>query len=315
MIPGAAAVGIGGIINDLTAGAVNKGIGKLATRISPAMQKMTGEGLQNLAGAAGPLAAHFGGLGAGGGLMDLIGGPTNPTGTTMEGGAPEGPVPDQVQPVPIPGAPAGSQPIPNTSIQQPPAQPVQATPQQQFEQAGQQPPIQSKWNQTFMMNRMAEKYRRYNQTGMNVNGISLQDYIRGAMQATNNLDPMNPDTWHGMFDDKETADRMFKGYMNLQKIGNVDPGSALNHYTRLFQLGNRIAPAEQMKETEDNAKLVQALADMTGQPAKEIDSRLKAIAWSRGKSPDQKKKAVMDMIVKEGGVDVPLLVKMGLWGG
>jgi hypothetical protein len=52
---------------------------------------------------------------------------------------------------------------------------------------------------------------------------------------------------------------------------------------------------------------------MTKQPVKEIDNRLRQIAWSKGRTPEQKKQAVIDMIVKEGGVDVPLLVKMGLW--
>ena len=161
--------------------------------------------------------------------------------------------------------------------------------------------------------RIDEKYSRYvRQYGQ---ALTRDQYKQAFINTTHGMDPTLPDTWKAMFDDPATSEKMFNGYMNLQKIQDVDPASALNHYTRMFQLGKRLAPAEQAKETEDNAKLVQALSDMTKQPAKDIDRRLQAIAWDKGKTPKQRKQAVIDMIEKEGGVNVPLLVQMGLWGG
>ena len=161
--------------------------------------------------------------------------------------------------------------------------------------------------------RIDEKYSRYvRQYGQ---AISRDEYKQAFLNATHGMDPTLPDTWKAMFDDPTTSEKMYNGYMNLQKISDVDPGAALNHYTRMFQLGQRLAPAQQFKETEDNAKLVQALSDMTKQPVKDIDNRLRQIAWDKGKTPEQRKQAVVDMIVKEGGVNIPLLMQMGLWGG
>lgn len=50
-IPGAAAVGIGGIVNDVLGEGLNKVIGKAATAVSPALRGMTGEALAQTAGA------------------------------------------------------------------------------------------------------------------------------------------------------------------------------------------------------------------------------------------------------------------------
>ena len=47
---------------------------------------------------------------------------------------------------------------------------------------------------------------------------------------------------------------------------------------------------------------------------KEIDARLKQLAFSKIPSKE-KEKAIIDMIIKEGGIDVLLLHNMGLWNG
>lgn len=315
-IPGAVAANIGGRVLSKAAGkAMEKGTGALASLLRRAGDLNTAP-LGRLAAETEPLAAG-------------AQGPTMPTGGTLSG-----PSPDQVQPVPAPAgpsqipspeqapAPPGAEPIPNALPGQvqpvpiPPAAP-QLSPQDQaqaqFTDAGkpQEPAKVGPWNSTFVNSRIHEKYirhiRQYGQT------ISEDQYRQAVLSGTNNLNPLNPTTWKGMFDDPATADRYFNAYVNLQKIKEVDPASALNHYTRLFQLGPRIAPAEQFKENEDNAKLVDALAKMTGQSSKDIDSRLRLLAWDKGKTPEQKKQAVLKLIVNEGGVDVPLLVKMGLW--
>lgn len=245
-----------------------------------------------------------------------------PTGGTL-GSAPEAPQMIQPQignftPPPqnemAPVAPQGAQPISNAPSVPIPAEgpSPQEIAQVDFQKAGQPPQKIGKWSEPFVEARIQEKWRRYQRQ---FGEVPYDEYKAGALRATQNLDPSLPSTWQAMFDDKETGTKLYNGYMNLQKIADVDPASALNHYTRMFwqKRGTMGASTDQRKEDQDNAKLVQGLSDMTKQPVKEIDSRLKMIAWDKGKTPDQRKQAVLDMIVNEGGIDVPLLVKMGLW--
>jgi hypothetical protein len=220
---------------------------------------------------------------------------------------------------PIQGAPPGAQPIQNAPGPVAPVPipnaPPQLSPQEQaqiqFQQAGQAQPGVPAFNSKEIQARLDEKYTRYvRQYG---EATSRQDYEAAARRTTQGFDPMLPNTWKAMFDDPATSEKLYKGYLNLQKIADVDPASALNHYTRFFHVGPRLSGPEQKKEEEDNVRLVQALADMTGQPAKTIDGRLKQIAWDKQKTPAERQQMVLDMIVKEGGVDIPLLTRMGLW--
>lgn len=324
-----AAVGIGGIVNDIASGVINKGLGKLATRIVPHLGAMTGEGVANIAGNIPGIAAREIGASetSGPGIMDLVNGPTMPTGTTMGGGGIQ--PPQQIAPVPIP--PPGAQPIPNASIPPagpagvpPGAQPIpltapQLSPQEQgqiqFNQAGKSVPQPIAFNDATINDRLQQKYIRHiRQYGQD---ISFEQFANEVRQGTNNFNPDNFATWQGMFDSPQEAERLFKAHMNLKKIENVDLGDALNHYTRpyLKRLGGVRFEAEQKrKEDEDNVQLIQALSGMgLGQP-KEIDNRLKQIAWDRSKTPEERQHQVMQMIIKEGGVDVPSLIDLGLWG-
>ena len=243
-------------------------------------------------------------------LATQINGPTNPTGETM-GGPEQAPAPVSQTPSP---APAGAAPIPNAPMGQPEPTPVispQDQAQQDFKQAGQEPAKVGKWNDSAVEARIDEKYSRYvRQYGQS---LTRDQYKQAFINTTHGMDPTLPDTWKAMFDDPATSEKMYNGYMNLQKIDSVQPIRALNYYRRLFHPGERISSEERINETEDNAKLVQALSDMTKQPAKEIDKRLRALSF--GKKPEQWKQALSDMMIKEGGIDVPLLVQMGLWGG
>ena len=71
--------------------------------------------------------------------------------------------------------------------------------------------------------------------------------------------------------------------------------------------------SDRMAHDADNEKLISALKGMGVGDTKEIDTRLKQIMWDKGKNPEQKKQAVIEMIVNEGGVDLPKLMQMGLW--
>jgi hypothetical protein len=229
------------------------------------------------------------------------------------------PVLPQITPPQSAQAPPGAVSIQNAPgpvalVPIPPAAP-QLTPQEQaqinFKQAGQPQPAAPSFNDKEIQGRLDEKYSRYvRQYG---ESISRKDYETAARRTTQDFDPSLPNTWKAMFDDPTTSDKLYKGYMNLQKIAEVDPGSALNHYTRFFHTGPRISSEAQKQEDQDNAKLVSALSDMTGQSAKMIDARLKQIAWDKGKTPQERQQEILDMIVKEGGVDVPLFSKLGLW--
>jgi hypothetical protein len=264
-------------------------------------------------------------LGQSGELMAPQQGGAMPTGGTLGSSppdqvipqnqmAPQGPQPIQPQ---MGNAPSGAQPIPNAPAGPPPVEPIQNAPagpspqeiaQADFQQAGHPPQKIGKWSEPFVEARIQEKWRRYQRQ---YGEVPYEEYKAGALRATQDLDPSLPATWQAMFDDKETGTKLYNGYMNLQKLTGVDPGAALNFYYPTRMLTASLE--DRRKQDIDNAKLVQALSDMTKQPVKEINHRLSLIAWKKSMNGEQKKQAVLDMIVNEGGIDVPLLVKMGLW--
>jgi hypothetical protein len=245
---------------------------------------------------------------------------------------------DTAQPEQAPGpAPVGTVPIPNATPQgapaintdgpgpvvppapQGPPPPPPPSPQEkgqaQFSQpTAEQPNKIGKWNADMVERRIDEKYSRFvRQYGPYA--MTREQYKQGALQATDNLNPMNPATWKGMYDDPATAEKYFKDYLALQKMpleSKTFVADALNHYHRILSLPARIAPEEQQKEEESNSIIVQALSDITKQTPKEIDSRLKQIAFDRGMSGQQKKQAIVDMITREGSIDWNTFHEMGL---
>jgi hypothetical protein len=318
IIPGAAAVGIGGIANDLLGEGINKGIGKLATQLYPKLGAMTGEGIARLASSAAPLGARIGGSGLASGMTPPS---ENDIGALSDQGQlPVAEAPAKIQPIPIPNA-SPDQPIPAVNAGGlPPVPPPPPAPspieqgQQAFAQVQQEAPQKiGKWNANTVNERIHEKYARYvRKYGAS---ISEDDYKAGALQATDNMNPMNPGTWKGMYDDPATAEKYFKDYMALQKIpldSKTFLGDALNHYHGLVKLGPRLAMGSQNREREANTQLVQALSDITKQPAKTIDERLRTISLDRGLGGQQKKQAIVDMITREGSIDWDTFVKMGL---
>jgi hypothetical protein len=219
---------------------------------------------------------------------------------------PPGSVPIQNAPGPI--APV---PIPNAAPQLSPQERAQI----QFIQAGQPQPRMPAFNEKHIQDQLDQMYSLYaRQYGSSA--YSRQDFENSVRNATNNFDPNLPGTWNGMFRDPATAEKLYKGYMGLQKMASVNYDWALNHYTRPFfeKSGQYLLGGEQQRtEDQDNAKLVNALAEMTGRTMKEIDSRLKQMAWDPAITHAGREKAITDMIIKEGGVDVPLFKQMGLW--
>jgi len=342
LIPGIglpiAAVGIGGIVNDLTAGLINKGLGKLATRIVPHLGAMTGAGMATAAGALPGETARLSGLNPVD-ISNIAGpvGPSMPAGSTLSPQAqpaPAAPVAPVPPPAPMPVIPQGAPP---QSAQMPPGSvPIQNAPgpiapvpipnaapqlspqeraQIQFIQAGQPQPRMPAFNEKHIQDQLDQMYSLYaRQYGSSA--YSRQDFENSVRNATNNFDPNLPGTWNGMFRDPATAEKLYKGYMGLQKMASVNYDWALNHYTRPFfeKSGQYLLGGEQQRtEDQDNAKLVNALAEMTGRTMKEIDSRLKQMAWDPAITHAGREKAITDMIIKEGGVDVPLFKQMGLW--
>jgi hypothetical protein len=317
--PAGLAVGLGGMANTALAGGINKGLGKAATRLYPHLADVTGQGLANLAGPAGEMAAKLGGEGQAQNVAGALGaGNTIPVSTSPMGTAPQ-----QVQPVPVPppvnNVPTGAQPNAQAPVQNaaaPSHPPVNMpSPQEQANDkfVNPEPTAQtSAWKESELDSRLQYKYSQYvRQYGQN---ISFDQYKAGAAKATNNFDPMLESTWKGMIDDPATATKMYNGYMGLQKMKGVQVENALNHYLTIFSGAGKYSLVDHRKDIEDNAKLVNALSDMTKQPAKDIDARLRQIAYNKSMNSEQKKSAVTDMIVNEGGVDVPWLIQHGLWG-
>jgi hypothetical protein len=314
---GIGGVVLGGAANKIIPSFMNKAGGQIAGRLSdlitPQGIEAVTKGAQAIAPQVSTMIGKIPPQAMGDATQGVIGGQQMSTGDTF--GTPQTlqPIAPQIgnfTPPPqdemAPVAPDGTQPIQNA----PPILPPKDQAQVDFQEAGKPPQKAGKWNDAFVEARIQEKWKRYERQ---YGEIPYEEYKDGALRATQNLDPALPATWQAMFDDKETGTKLYNGYMNLQKLTGVDPASALNHYTRFWHKGPRISGEAQKKEDQDNAKLVQALSDMTKQPVKEIDSRLKMIAWDKGKTEAQRKQAVLDMIVNEGGIDVPLLVKMGLW--
>jgi hypothetical protein len=215
--------------------------------------------------------------------------------------------------------PPGAQPIPNAPAGgAPPVAVTNTTPplssQEQAQSSFSQPtPVKpNTFNDKAIESRMEIMYRRYVQKFGPV--VPFDQFKQEITTSTNGFDPMDPNTWKGMFDSPATAEKMYKGYMSLQQMNGANVEDVLNHYTRAIVRGGAgflTSYDRGRREDEANSRAVSALAGATGRPTKEIDDRLKLIAFDRSKTPAQRMQAVADMFI-EGGVDVPILHDLGL---
>jgi hypothetical protein len=330
--------GIGGV---LLGGAANKFIprmfnklgGQAMGRLSDLITPGSIAAMSNVAGTVAPQVATMVGKVPPQAIGDAIGGANMPVtgGTPMSDvtyGAPEQPVmPPGAQP--IPNAPQGSAPTQQAMAPAPQGAATQATPapqgppppspveqaQTQFTQnTNQQPAKIGKWDAATIDNRIQTMYSRFvRQYGQ---AISPNQFKQDVLQSTDNLNPMNPGTWKGMYDDAATAEKMYKDYMSLQKLPLDEPAfipNALNFYSpHLFAPSAKSLDVNKQNEAAAHTTLVQSLADITKRTTKEVEERLMEISRNRGMSPEKKKEAVVDMIVQQGGIDWNTFHKMGL---
>ena len=303
-------LGINMTLGTVAGSMANKGLARLANHIGG---KTAGflKGLSNVAGkiapaggeALGSKAAEF----LGGGHIGQIGAAT-PLMGPITSQPPSNP-PD------VANAPAGAVPIANA----PPQMDPKDQPQVDFNSAGQSTEPVGHWSPTFVNSRIQEMYSRFARQGY-ANGISLEQFKNHVLQGTNNLDADNPDTWMGMYDNPETAKKMYSDYKALSNLPLNEPKdtftpSALNHYLRLIPTGKnvgRFTPEDRVREEQANTILVQTLSELLKKTPKEIDTRLRQIAFMHTNG-NAKRQMIMDMIVKEGKVDVLGLKQTGLW--
>ena len=311
--------------------------------IGPIIAKVAGKGLERgtgmLAGAlknASKLPQAAIGRGAamlgGTGLPEMLSGPRMPTGPSD---TPVGTEPPQnalmyqgsptVNPIPVPPAtgqpqgPGGAQPIPNA-----PAQPPAPTPADLQNKASEDflGDTQNASGHAFSPKLLEQRLQMmYELHQRRLQGFAepYEQFVQSVKAGTDNFNPDNPATWQGLVDNQAQAEKLYKAHMALKKMDGPNViSNALNHYTdNLFNSGiggsGRLSSSDRMAHDADNEKLISALKGMGVGDTKEIDTRLKQIMWDKGKNPEQKKQAVIEMIVNEGGVDLPKLMQMGLW--
>ena len=301
----------GALLNKAISGVGNQAVGRIAGALREAMPM------------AGAVSENIGALGSAIGKAPAA---LNALSSTGGGETPPDPSLNMFQPPPtpspnVPAMPSGAQPIPNAPGQQEAPHSASLTaplsPKEQT-QATFSNPTATKSSPTFSQKaidaRLEEKYRRY--VMKYGQAVSFDDYKSAAANATHGFDAMDPATWKAMFDDSATSDKLYKGYMGIQQMSGVKSADVFNHYTYGLLRGSpRLATPDQRRQDEANTRVVAALAQMTGRPTKEIDQRLRSLAFDRSKTPKQREEALSDIIIKEGGVDVPLLLGMGLLGG
>jgi hypothetical protein len=322
--------GIGGMIGGPAGAVASKVLG--ATAMAPLLKRGVGYAtnqvmgrtaagldklLSNASGAVGnaPSAVSpiIGGMvtgnGENGGLLSSIDGPTMASGPAMGQAAP----PEQ--------APAGApstipmQPIPNA-----PAQPPQPTPAQAMSNANDAmvhaaDPARNVpgFNPTAMQERLQEWYQIH--TRRMGNDLSFDDFTNQLKQATGGFSADNPLTYKIMVDDPSEAERIFKAHMTMKKLDGVHLEDALNYYTHpLHRIGGTRFSSD-VGRTEDMAhtQLVDALHGMGLGDSKEIEGRLKKIAWDPKMKDKDKLSAVTDWIANQGGIPIQQLMDLGLW--
>jgi hypothetical protein len=331
--PAGLAVGLGGMANSALASGINKGLGKMATSIYPHLANITGKGLMQAAGPVGDVAAKLGGSG-------VIQNSVEQANAPIEGGAPLSSMTYGQQPSPAqtPTIPPGAQPIPNAPAgpapmqqaiapvapqgqtpQAPPAPSPQEQAQAQFNQTAQPQKI-GKWDAQTVDSRLQTMYSRFVRQYGQV--ISPDQFKQDVLQATDNLNPMNPGTWKGMYDDPATAEKMYKDYMSLQKMP-LDLttnffSDALNHYLGGIRLDPLNMNEDMKRQDRANVTLVQTLMDITKMDKKTVEEKLRSIAFDHGlkenpaKNQHDKSQAIINMIVQQGGIDWNTFQKMGL---
>jgi hypothetical protein len=300
--------------------------GALASQVAgPIIARTVGKGLSKGAGlAAGALrnagevpSAAIGRASAQmGNLPDMISGPTMAPGPAM-GQAVPAPAPEPA------GAPATipMQPIPNAPAQPPAPTPAQAmgNANDAMVHAADAPRNVPGFNPTAMQERLQEWYQVH--TRRMGNDLSFDDFTNQLKQATNGFSPDNPLTYKIMLDDPSEAERIFKAHMTLKKMDGFEIGDALNYYThKAGQLGGtRFALGGDVARTQDMAhtQLIDALHGMGLGDTKEIEARLKKIAWNKDLMEKNKgagaKQAIADWISNQGGIPVKELMDLGLW--
>jgi hypothetical protein len=253
-------------------------------------------------------------------IMDLISGPRMPEEQPQDVSAPQ----DTVKPVPIPPAtgqpgPEASQPIQNAPSQPPAPSPIDLQNKANSDFIGD---TQNASGHAFAPKLLEQRLQMmYELHQRRLQGFAepYEQFVQAVKQGTDNFNPDNPATWQGLVDDPAQAEKLYKAHMAMKKLdGPKVISNALNHYTdNLVNSGiggaGRLSSSERMAHDADNEKLISALKGMGVGDTKEIDTRLKQIMWDKNKNPEQKKQAVIDMIVNEGGVDLPKLMQMGLW--
>jgi hypothetical protein len=280
---------------------LNRGVGRLS-------EMATGRAAGALRNAEGLGAGQMGKLGAqaASNLPQMLsGGPTMQPGPAM---GQEEPPPPTEAPTTIP-----MQPIPNAPIQPPSPQQVMSNASDTMTHAADPAPRVPGFNPTAMSERLQEWYQVH--TRRMGNDLSFDDFTNQLKGATNGFSPDNPLTYKIMVDDPSEAERLFKAHMTLKKLDGVHLEDALNYYTHpLNRIGGTrwssdVGRAEDMAHTQ----IVDALSSMGLGSAKEVEGRLKKIAWNPKMKDKDKLAAVTDWMASQGGIPIQQLMDLGLW--
>jgi hypothetical protein len=300
---------LGGAGNKVLASMVNKIGGRVAGGLSDLLTPAMIQTASNSAQAIAPQISRIvGELPTPTGQGNILQGPTMQPAPAF-GQAPQPPQqPDGSQPTTVP-----MMPIPNA-----PAQPPAPTPIDNMNKAQDSfvnPTAQKApgFDPNLLNQRLDEWYEVHNRKF--ADGMSPQDFASQLSQATNGFSPDNPLTYKIMVDDPAEADRLFKAHQTMKKLDGVHLEDALNYYTHPLARvgGTRWGTDEGRAQDMAHTQLVSALHGMGLGDSKEIEARLKKIAWDPKMKDDDKRSAVTDWIANEGGVPIKELVDLGLW--
>jgi hypothetical protein len=335
-------LGVNMTLGTVVGSMANKGLARLANRMggkTAGFIKGLSSATATIPGGAGELigskAAQMIGTGQLNGVAPAIGGIVSPRMPTVPSDTPVGTEPPQnapveqgsptVNPIPIspvtgqPQGPSGAQPIPNATAQPPEPSPIDLQQKANSDFIGE---TQNASGHAFAPKLLEQRLQMmYELHQRRLQGFAepYEQFVQAVKQGTDNFNPENPATWQGLVDDPAQAEKLYKAHMALKKMDGPNViSNALNHYTdNLFNSGiggaGRLSSSDRMAHDADNEKLISALKGMGVGDTKEIDTRLKQIMWDKSKNSEQKKQAVLDMIVNEGGVDLTKLMQMGLW--
>jgi hypothetical protein len=305
-------VALGGIANKIIPRVVNKVGGRMIGRASDIITPGMASGLSQAAGAVGPVLSKMAGMGEAG---PVVGAAENVAQASV------------MQPISeMGGAPAGAQPIANAPAGQPAptlAQNVptpQETGQAKFENPTAEKAGPSQFDPSKVEDRMQVLYQNYARK-YGTTYYTYEKFKNEVLKGTEGLSPDNMDSWNVLYANPTKAAKMYADHMALSRIPMDEPvdtftADAMNHYTRIFSgsmAGQRLTPAQTKREQLANQTLVDTLHTLTGKTPGEIDRKLHDIAFMRDVTPEQKKQMVMDIITKEGHVDIGEMQRIGLW--